>query len=84
MTYITVHLSRFPGFATPPGPSRLLPWFHAALRFLGSRPVAAPPIRDRVHEACELRAWAEKVRATDPRFAADLFAAADRHERQDG
>ena len=84
MTYITVHLSRFPGFATPPGPSRLLLWFHAALRLLGTRTVAAPPTRDRVREACEVRAWTEKVRAMDPRFAADLFAAADRHERLGG
>ena len=84
VTYITLHLGRFPGFATPPGPSRLLPWFDAALRLFGSRRVAAPPMRDRVREACEVRARAEKVRATDPRFAADLFAAADRHERQGG
>ena len=84
MTYITLHLSRLPGFAAPPGPSRLQPWLHAALRYLGSRPVAVPPVRNRVREACEVRAWAEKVRATDPRLAADLFATADRHERQVG
>lgn len=81
MTYIAAHLSRFPGFATPPGTSQVYAWLQAMLRFLGTRPVAKPLARDGVREACKVRALAEKVRATDPRFAADLFAAADRHER---
>jgi hypothetical protein len=40
------------------------------------------PIDDRAAEARRLREYAESVRSHDPRFAADLFAAADRHELQ--
>jgi hypothetical protein len=36
VTYTTLHFSRFPGFATPPGPSRVQAWLHTALRSLGS------------------------------------------------
>jgi hypothetical protein len=32
-------------------------------------------------EATKVRAWANKVAQSDPRFAADLYAAADHHER---
>jgi hypothetical protein len=32
-------------------------------------------------EAARVRLYAQDVLAQDPRFAADLFAAADRHER---
>ncbi len=35
----------------------------------------------RVAEAARLRRFAQQVMAEDPRFAADLFAAADHHER---
>jgi len=35
---------------------------------------------DRVAEAAAVRRYADEVRALDPRFAADLCAAADRHE----
>ena len=44
--------------------------------------VAAPLTRS--EEAAECRALAQSVRITDPRFALELFAAADRHERADG
>jgi len=36
---------------------------------------------DRLAEAARVRIYAQDVMAQDPRFAADLFAAADRHER---
>lgn len=35
----------------------------------------------RVGEAARVRRMAQEVMIDDPRFAADLFAAADRHER---
>lgn len=35
---------------------------------------------DRLAEAAAVRRYADEVRAVDPRFAADLYAAADRHE----
>jgi hypothetical protein len=35
----------------------------------------------RIVEANAVRRYADEVRALDPRFAADLYAAADRHER---
>ena len=61
-------------------PSPIGSWLRSALLHLVSAPAKAPPRRDRVREAAELRVWATEVRQTDPRFAADLFAAADRHE----
>lgn len=38
---------------------------------------------NRVAEASALRRHAQGFMGADPRFAADLFAAADRHERQE-
>lgn len=35
---------------------------------------------DRVREMAEVRALADSVRQSDPGFAEDLFAAADRYE----
>ena len=37
-------------------------------------------LRDRAHEAAEVREMARKWERTDPGFAADLYAAAARHE----
>jgi hypothetical protein len=37
-------------------------------------------LADRASEAAEVRTYAQQVMHYDPRFAADLFAAADRHE----
>ncbi|MEP7282646.1 MAG: hypothetical protein ABI696_11765 [Rubrivivax sp.] len=58
---------------------------HAATqlrRWLVGVPTVRPPApRTRVEEACEVRALARQVNDQDPRFAADLDAAADRHER---
>jgi hypothetical protein len=42
-------------------------------------PAAAAPLT-RTEEAAEVRSLAQSVYSTDPRFAQDLFAAADRHE----
>jgi hypothetical protein len=51
-----------------------------ALRRLFTRGVAAP--RTPIEEAEALRRYAMGFRASDPAFAADLMAAADRHELQ--
>ena len=49
-------------------------------RLMPLRPVpAARP--DPIREAGEVRRMADAIRFSDPRFAADLYAAADRHER---
>lgn len=48
---------------------------------LFSRPQPAAP--SRAQEAAELREMATRVQSTDPGFAADLFAAASRHEWED-
>jgi hypothetical protein len=37
-------------------------------------------VLSRAEEAADVRAFAYRVQATDPGFAADLFAAAARHE----
>lgn len=36
--------------------------------------------RNRLREAADLREYAQRFVKTDPSFASDLFAAADRHE----
>jgi hypothetical protein len=41
---------------------------------------AAPRSQSRAEEAAEVREMARRLQATDPGFAADLIAAADRHE----
>jgi hypothetical protein len=43
-----------------------------------SRPL---PARAAAGDAAALRAYASRIARDDPRYAADLFAAADRHER---
>jgi len=44
---------------------------------------ARPAPRDRAREAASVRALANTYMKTDPGFAADLYAAADRHEQID-
>ncbi len=56
-------------------------WLAAMTRWLALRATAAAAPADRAREAEEVRAMAFALRDTDPRFADDLFAAADRHER---
>ena len=50
-------------------------------RLLSTTPARAP--RGRAAEAAEVRAMAHGWEATDPGFAADLYAAAARHEGLD-
>jgi hypothetical protein len=42
---------------------------------------AAPAPRTAAEELAAVRALADSYRRTDPGFASDLYAAADRHER---
>jgi hypothetical protein len=42
-----------------------------------------PAPRDRAREAASVRALADTYLKTDPGFAADLYAVADRHEHID-
>ena len=53
----------------------------ALLRRITGLEPEQPPVRDPVREAAEVREMADSIRGSDPRFAADLYAAADRHER---
>ena len=76
----TAALNRHPNLAAHTGHSALGAWLKTTLqRLMASTPVTPPP-RDPVREAAEVRTLAESIRSHDPRFAADLFAAADRHE----
>lgn len=58
----------------------------AFLAFEEKNAAGQPPIavrktpEDRAREAAEVRAWAGQFKNTDPSFAAELYAAADRHE----
>lgn len=52
----------------------------AAFQRIATRSEATPPVRDAIREAAAVRAMADAIRVDDPHFAADLYAAADRHE----
>lgn len=60
----------------------------AFLRLLSAfefgRETAAEPRRSRAEEAESVRTMARRAEATEPGFAADLYAAADRHENRAG
>ncbi len=79
MNTVTVHT---PTPVAVPRGAPIAAWLAAklvqAFRFV-TAPVAVKP-RSRFEEAAELRAYARQM-CDDPRFAADLLAAADRHER---
>ena len=57
--------------------SALLTWFQTKTEQRVERLEQA----GRQAEAARVRLYAQEMLAQDPRFAADLFAAADRHER---
>lgn len=81
MTTITVHT---PARVEAPRATRLaarlflglLSWFQAAGDARAERRAQA----DRIAEAAAVRAYALRFASHDPRFSADLLAAADRHE----
>ena len=51
-----------------------------ALRTAVKRPVRAPEVFSAAQEANKVRRLADSHARSDPRFASDLYAAADRHE----
>lgn len=69
--------------AAPRGSLIAAVWFGRLLTRLGDiaeQRAASRAMQARLKEATEVRAYAQSVMAEDPRFAADLLAAADRHE----
>jgi hypothetical protein len=84
MTTITVHTS--PAVSAPRAAAWAASLFSSLLNRL-SVPAAAGVQRkafsDRQREATAVREYAQRFVSYDPRFAADLFAAADRHEIAD-
>ena len=87
MTTIDIQVAPRIGPANPRG-SRFVAWLFLAigrgLQRLFSRPAPTVPARNPVQEAQAVRELALQYRRVDPRFAADLLAAADRHERLHG
>jgi hypothetical protein len=82
MTTITV--STPARVVAPRGALIAATWFAALLKGLevvGSQRQARIAQADRLAETARVRVYAQEVRLHDPRFAADLLAAADRHER---
>ncbi len=82
MTTITVNIPA--KIAAPRGALLAAVWFGRLLTRLGDLAEQRTERRAsaiRVMEACEVRAYAQQIAHEDPRFAADLLAAADRHER---
>lgn len=70
--------------AAPRGAAIAAVWFVAFLDWmerLADRRTQSRQFTARVEEASRVRSQAQQLVAYDPRFAADLFAAADRHER---
>ena len=81
MTTITINTPV--KIAAPRGSRIAAVWFGRLLTRLGDLAEQRADSRaqaGRVREASQVRAYAQAVMAEDPRFAADLFAAADRHE----
>lgn len=80
MIYSDTATERLANIARRSGPSPIGRWLEAAWLHLGPASAKERPTRNRVRESAELRTWATYVQRTNPRFAEDLFAAADRHE----
>jgi len=81
MTTITVNTPV--KIAEPRGARIAALWFGRLLTTLGDlaeKRAESRAMASRLREASEVRTYAQAVMAQDPRFAADLFAAADRHE----
>jgi hypothetical protein len=85
MTTIRIQVAPRVGPANPRGARVAAALVIALWRFfaaLGRK--AEPRPRTPAQEAHDVRELALTHQATDPRFAAELFAAADRHERLHG
>jgi hypothetical protein len=72
----------YPHPAVLPGSGLGTGWWGSIRTVLQRLPSSAGgrPARNPVEEAAAVRAMADGIRVSDPRFAADLYAAADRHE----
>jgi hypothetical protein len=90
MTTLKLHYTPHPGPANPRGAraaAAVFAWLLGSLDALIPRRPGAPGKHDAqtaAEEAQAVREMAWRIRESDPRFAADLFAAADRHERLHG
>ena len=85
MTTIRIQVAPRVGPANPRGARLGAAVFIAlwrALEWLGRR--APPRVKNPVQEAQAVREMAWDLQRSDPRFAAELYAAADRHERLHG
>lgn len=82
MSTVTVHT---PATVTAPRGAVWAGWLVSRLvdatRAMARRRVEQRAVSERIAEAAALRAYAHDIAPGDPRFAADLYAAADRHER---
>jgi hypothetical protein len=77
MTTTTISL-QIPQFRTAPRLATVIGELVGAL--LNALPSGTPAPRYPAHEAARVRAMAHRFEGSDPRFAAELYAAADRHE----
>lgn len=87
MTTIDIQVATRVGPANPRGSRWVAALFLAAgrgLHALFSAPAPAVSRSSPTQEAHAVREMAMQYQRVDPRFAADLMAAADRHERQHG
>jgi hypothetical protein len=85
MTTIRLQVAPRVGPTTPRGARYAAAAFMALWRWVAAVGRNAPTLaRTAVQEAQEVRELAWSYRQTDPGFAADLAAAADRHERLHG
>lgn len=90
MTTLKLHYAPRVGPAYPRGARVAATWFAWLLDGMATllrRRSGAPAdraARTAAEEAQEVREMAWQIRASDPRFAEDLLAAADRHERLHG
>lgn len=81
MSTTTLDVRQAQAGAAPRGSKVAAYWFGRLLRWLFSAP--APRLRTRGEQASYVREMAYRVMDSDPGFAADLFAAAARHESFD-
>jgi hypothetical protein len=87
MTTVSYQVAPRVGPAHPRG-ARIVAWLFLAvgrgLQALFSRPAPVQRVPNPEQEARAVRELAQQYQRVDPRFAADLFAAADHHERLHG
>ena len=81
MNYAPTANSRYVAEFQRGGTSPLGTWLRSGLKRLVPAMFSRAAPRDLAREAAEVRAYAVSFLESDPGFASDLFAAADRHER---